>query len=212
MNLFNKIGNNEERSSISFKLRKKRFENFVRILNISKADRIIDIGGYEQIWEGSGLEKQVTLLNLKFPEKKNSKFNNVEGDACNMKMIADKSFDVAFSNSVIEHVGNFQRQKDFASEVIRVSSRYWIQTPYKYFPIEPHVLFPFFDLLPMQIKKMVALNWKYSHFRRLNMDVMDELSRLRLLTRKEMKTLFSGSSIYSEKILGMTKSITAYKS
>lgn len=211
MNIFDKLGNNEDSTSISFRLRKKRFERFIHTLNISNTDKIIDIGGYERIWEGTGLESNVTLLNLKFSEKKKTKFTYIECDACNMKMIADNSFDVAFSNSVIEHVGNFQYQKDFAKEVLRISNKHWIQTPYKYFPIEPHLLFPFFDLLPNKIKKIVALNWKYSHFHRFNMDVLDELSRLRLLTKREMKILFPESLIFYEKIMGVTKSITAYK-
>ena len=71
INLFKKIGNNEASTSISFQLRKKRFDDFIRILNITKRDKIIDIGGYEQIWEGTEYEENVTLFNLKFPEKKN---------------------------------------------------------------------------------------------------------------------------------------------
>lgn len=212
MNLFNRIGNNNAPQSISSKLRKKRFEKFLSVLNVSKNDKILDIGGYEQIWEGSGLEENVTLLNLKFSDKKNPKFKYIEGDACDMKMVADKNFDIAFSNSVIEHVGDFQRQKAFAKEVNRVADKYWIQTPNKYFLIEPHVLFPFFDFLPLNIKKYIALNWKYSHFRRLKLDVQAELYRLRLLTKKEMVLLFPQSNIFTENIIGMSKSITAYKS
>lgn len=211
MNLFNLIGNNNDPQSISSKLRKKRFEKFISLLNVSPKDRILDVGGYERIWEGSGLEENVTLLNLSFPDKKNPKFKYIEGDACNMNMIADKSFDIAFSNSVIEHVGNFNKQKKFSSEVQRVSYKHWIQTPNKYFPIEPHVLFPFFDHFPYNMKKYVASNWKYSHFKRSNLDVQDELSRLRLLTKKEMMQLFPHSMIFTENIIGLSKSITAYK-
>lgn len=211
MNLFNKIGNNEESSSVSSRLRKIRFERFIHTLHISQTDKIVDVGGYESIWEGTGLEKNVTLLNLKFSHKKNSKFKYIEGDACNMKMIENKYFDVAFSNSVIEHVGSFQKQENFAQEILRISNKHWIQTPNKYFPIEPHVLFPFFDFLQKGAKKIIAVNWKYSYFRRLNMDVIEELSRLRLLSIREFKILFPESSIYRENFWGMTKSITAYK-
>ncbi|HEV8515001.1 MAG TPA: class I SAM-dependent methyltransferase [Cyclobacteriaceae bacterium] len=211
MDLFKKIGNDEDPSSLSFQFRKRRFDQFIRVLNVTKADKIIDIGGYEQIWEGSGLEENVTLLNLSFQEKK-PKFKYIECDACNISNVGNRSFDVAFSNSVIEHVGDFQRQQNFASEAIRISKRYWIQTPNKYFPIEPHMLFPFFEFLPKRAKKFVALNWKYSHFKRFNLDIDDELSRLRLITSEEMKSLFPGSSIYKEKVIGLTKSIVAYKS
>ena len=74
------------------------------------------------------------------------------------------------------------------------------------------MLFPFFELLPIKLKKVVALNWRYSHFYRLKMDTLEELSRLRLITKREMKILFPESLIYTEKIIGLTKSISAYKS
>lgn len=210
MNVLTKVLNDEDSSSFSFQFRRKRFDSFIRALNVTKTDRIIDIGGYEQIWEGTGLEENVTLLNLSFSNK-TPKFKYIECDACDMKVIPDNSFDVAFSNSVIEHVGSFHRQRDFANEVVRISKKYWIQTPNKNFPLEPHLLFPFFDILPLWAKKLVALNWKYSHFKRLNLDILEELSRLRLLTGKEMKLLFPESSIYKEKVFCITKSISAYK-
>ncbi|MEM2045934.1 MAG: class I SAM-dependent methyltransferase, partial [Candidatus Bathyarchaeia archaeon] len=46
----------------------------------------------------------------------------------------DKSFDVVFSNSVIEHVGNYDDQKMCAEEIRRVGKCYFVQTPNFYFP------------------------------------------------------------------------------
>ena len=62
MNVLTKVLNDEDSSSFSFQFRRKRFDSFIRALNVTKTDRIIDIGGYEQIWEGTGLEENVTLL------------------------------------------------------------------------------------------------------------------------------------------------------
>ena len=61
----------------------------------------------------------------------------------------DGEFDVAFSNSVIEHVPP-ELQAKFASEVGRVADRYFVQTPNRYFPIEPHYQLPLFQFLPAQ--------------------------------------------------------------
>ena len=71
-------------------------------------------------------------------------FKYVIGDACNLDMLSSKSFDIIYSNSVIEHVGR-ERQKEFANEIMRVGKKYWVQTPYKHFPVEPHFVFPFFQ-------------------------------------------------------------------
>lgn len=81
----------------------------------------------------------------------------------------NNSFDIVFRNSVIEHVtipkdriwrlysGNeFRRrslvhQKEFADEIRRVGKGYWVQSPYKYFPVESHTWLPFIALFPRSI-------------------------------------------------------------
>ena len=161
--LFDAFADNQNKSSVSAKFREKRFALFVKTLSVKSSDRILDVGGAESTWINSGLEDGVTLLNIRF-EKRNPMFSYICADACNMHMIKDNEFDVIFSNSVIEHVGNFERQSQFAKEVIRVGKSHWIQTPYKHFPIEPHFVFPLFQYFPKKIQNVVALKWPYSHY------------------------------------------------
>lgn len=67
--LFDAFANDKNESSVSAKLRKKRFAQFVETLAVKSSDRILDVGGAESTWIKSGLEERVTLLNLKFNEK-----------------------------------------------------------------------------------------------------------------------------------------------
>jgi hypothetical protein len=92
------------------RFRQKRFSIFLSIFNLTGNEKILDVGGVEETWLGTGLEKNVTLLNIKFSGKLNPVFKYIEADACNMEIIKSKEYDIAFSNSVIEHVGNFNRQ------------------------------------------------------------------------------------------------------
>lgn len=48
---------------------------------------------------------------------------------------------------MIEHVPH-ELQPAFVSEVRRVATRYFVQTPNRYFPIEPHYQLPLFQFLP----------------------------------------------------------------
>ena len=210
--LFRKFADNENNSSVSYKLRKKRFNNFLKILDIKENDNILDVGGVESTWFGSGFEKKVTLLNLHFDQHLDD-FNYVLGDACNMNMFPDKSFVVVYSNSVIEHVG-MERQKEFAEEIMRVGKKYWVQTPFKHFPIESHFVFPFFQYLPFSARKLIALKWPYSHFKMNNAkkeEILEELSLISLLNKERLKNLFKGSHIFEEKFWGITKSLVAFK-
>jgi hypothetical protein len=195
-NLFNP----SNAQSLSAKARKKRFQWFLEKLNVQPTDKILDVGGTEQIWLGTGLEKNVTLLNIGFGQERNPNFQYVIGSACQMDMFKDKQFDIAFSNSVIEHVGKGNEQKLFANEVKRVAKKYWVQTPYLHFPLEPHFLFPFFQYLPEKLKLWIGLRWKYSHLKRNNENIPDELSRLKLLNKKQLKELFPEAQILEEKI------------
>ncbi|MBM2833965.1 MAG: hypothetical protein HW406_1126 [Candidatus Brocadiaceae bacterium] len=63
----------------------------------------------------------------------------------------DKSFDIAHSNAVIEHVGNFEAQKLFLKEMTRVSKRGMINTPNRYFLVESHTRIPFLHWAPQNI-------------------------------------------------------------
>lgn len=112
-----------------------------------------------------------------------------------------------FSNSVIEHVGDPARQKRFGDEVRRVGRRYWVQTPYRHFPVEPTL----FQYLPPAGQRWVGLRWKYSHLKRNREDVLDELSRLRLLDRRELRAIFPDAAVLSERVLGLTKSLAAFR-
>ncbi|HEX4060865.1 MAG TPA: UDP-N-acetylmuramoyl-tripeptide--D-alanyl-D-alanine ligase [Streptosporangiaceae bacterium] len=49
-----------------------------------------------------------------------------------------RHYDLVFSNSLIEHVGGHERRERFADTVHQLSGAYWVQTPYRYFPVEPH--------------------------------------------------------------------------
>jgi hypothetical protein len=92
-----------------------------------------------------------------------------------------------------------------------VAKKYWVQTPYKHFPIEPHFLFPFFQYLPYYVQVIIGTKWKYSHLKRNNENIIDELNRLRLINLKEIKLLFPEAVILKEKYCGFIKSLIAYK-
>lgn len=211
-----RVADNRNPLSVSSRLRKKRFVKFLTEFTINSQTNILDVGGTSHTWEGTGLEKNVVLLNLVIPRREADRqhFRYVQGNALDMHMFEDKNFDVVFSNSVIEHVGSFENQRRFADEVQRVGKAYWVQTPNKQFLVEPHMLFPFFQFLPAHLQKEVGIRWKYSHYKKWGKSahyILSELMNTRLLNRHELSDLFWGAHIYEEKLFGLTKSIIAYK-
>src|SRR3954468_8746754 len=55
---------------------------------------------------------------------------------------ADKAFDIATSNAVLEHVGSVPHQMAFVRELSRVAKRVFISVPNRYFPVEHHTAIP----------------------------------------------------------------------
>ena len=133
------------------------------------------------------------------------------GDATDLSQFNNKSFDIVHSNSVIEHLYNFENQKKMASEIIRVGKKYIVQTPNKYFFLEPHYLLPFFDIIPKKLKYLILTKTKLSRLKKWDKNFAKQyIKEIRLLSEKEMKTLFPKSKIYFEKFLGMNKSFTMH--
>jgi SAM-dependent methyltransferase len=112
---------------------------------------ILDVGGTQTFWDTSGFfdEKmnllRITLMNVRKVPVSRPNFNSIVGDARDLKEFKENQFDVVFSNSVIEHVGDYNDQLQMANEIRRVGKRYFVQTPNLYFPIEPHLFSPFFS-------------------------------------------------------------------
>ena len=198
-------------NSFSASLRMRRFQQFADLLSVDQNSKILDVGGTPGFWINSGLEKNVTILNLNLPEVCPPPFTWVEGDACQMSGFTNHSFDIVFSNSVIEHVGDMDRQKQMASEIRRIGKRYWVQTPYKHFPVELHFVFPFFQYLPKQLQRKIASIWPFSFAKFQGRDPLLDVETIWLLDIRQMKALFPESHLVYERFAGLIKSLLIYK-
>ncbi|CEF49366.1 unnamed protein product [uncultured bacterium] len=131
--------------------RRKRMRNFLRWTSVSDRTPIVDVGGTPFMWRLTDCDPCVTIVNLKAPWP-------IEGNRVVLANglalpFRDRSFDVCFSNSVIEHVGDARARADFAWEVRRVAKRYWVQTPNRHFPLETHFVCLFLHWLPIRITR-----------------------------------------------------------
>jgi len=217
MKILSKFVDNRRTDSLATKLRKRRFGLFKFLISdVPRPLSILDVGGTQMFWEMMGFtdehDVEIVLLNLTKAEVTHPNFRSVVGDARMMGQFRDKEFDVVFSNSVIEHVGGYEQQRQMAEEVRRVGKRYFLQTPNYFFPIEPHFLFPFFQFFPMRLKVFYVhylnIGW---HGRIPDKErAMQVVNQIRLLTQAELKEIFSGATIYKEKFFCLTKSFIIY--
>lgn len=195
--------------------RKSRMEKFNTLFRPSPQTRILDIGGTSLNWLLGNSQPSITLLNLSIndpPELLPPNFKRVIGDGTALKY-PDASFDICFSNSVIEHLGCIENQRKFASEAQRVGRKIWVQTPAKSFIIEPHLLTPFIHYFPVKIQKKLLRNFTVWGLlvRPDELQIEKFLSEIRLLSFQEMKDLFPGCQIITESFLGMAKSYIAVR-
>ena len=117
--------------------RSRRMRRFEQEFSITGQTRILDVGGTPLNWRLLSAQPQITILNTT-RESVDARFTWVWGDG-RILPFRDQSFDIVFSNSVIEHVGDTSSQQRFAAEIARVGKAYWVQTPNRLFPIEPHL-------------------------------------------------------------------------
>ena len=180
--------------------------------------RILDIGGNMQHWRGAedlwaDRPIRVTLLNLAAPATDDPRFTGLAGDARRMPDFADGSFDLVYSNSVIEHVGRWSDQKAMADEVRRIAPHYFVQTPNYWFPVEPHFRAPLFHFLPEPIRLRIVMAMKLGFYPRSR--TVDEayavIEDAVLRDHRSMAALFPDAEIRREKVALLTKSLVAIR-
>jgi ubiquinone/menaquinone biosynthesis C-methylase UbiE len=180
---------------------KRRFKNFASDYQSCKT--ILDVGGGYYTWEILGRSSGVTILNIR-PTKDTGGFTHVQGSACDIPF-PDKSFDLAFSNSAIEHVGSEENQFKFASEMMRVGKRIYCQTPSRLFPVDPHLTAPFLHWLPNS-----WLTPRFLRYFTLNGWLLRKPYQYDVtwISKKKLKKMFPGCKITTERFLLMPKSFT----
>ncbi|HBB31968.1 MAG TPA: class I SAM-dependent methyltransferase [Cyanobacteria bacterium UBA8803] len=192
--------------------RSKRMLSFLKLVKPPSHARIVDLGGSPYIWKLIEHNFDITLVNL--PENSSfvsfdipPKFRFIKGDVTDISnLFEDKSFDVVFSNSTIEHVGDEEKQASFASEVMRLANSYWVQTPSINFPLEPHTGVPFYWQLPDWWRRHLHDSW------RKKLPVWTKsVEDTRVLTCLRMRELFPEAEIYVERLLFLEKSYSFYK-
>lgn len=210
-------------TSAPFRLRQKRFFAFVMpMIDAIIADkgkcRIIDVGGTEQYWEicrPSLISRNVEihLVNLREESTSGPQFVSHVADAANLSRFDDMSFDLAHSNSVIEHLESWSRMCSMADNIRRLASKYFIQTPYFWFPFEPHFRTPFFHWLPDQIRYRLVMRRRLGFYERQTTvaDAMRTVEDAHLLDRRQLAALFPDARIESERLMGLTKSLMAIR-
>ena len=195
--------------------RRRRFERFKAVMQPTATTTILDVGGFPWCWPEKLCPAQVTMVNLDCPTDPvaSPRRKMLRGNGCALEF-ADRSFDIGYSNSVIEHVGTWENQQKFAAEIRRVGGRLWVQTPARWFFIEPHLLAPFIHYLPKNWQRPL-LRWftLWGWITKPTPAQVDAfLAEVRLLTRSEMQTLFPDCRIEREKFLWLfTKSYVAVR-
>lgn len=215
MSLRSRWVDNSIGQSLANKLRRRRFRLLLEMLDgFGTTVRILDVGGRVSYWQmmcaSVSLTRSlhVTLLNRTQQPSASSNITSVIGDARRMPQYADKSFDVVYSNSTIEHVGGLDDQAAMAREVTRVGRKYCVQTPNFYFPVEPHFLVPCFQFLPVGARASLLQHFALGWYPRTpeRREALHAVSAIRLLTRRELMALFPGAEIVEERLLGLVKS------
>jgi len=205
---------------------------FREIFELSDSTRVLDLGGWNgahirAVLKGSPV-KPANVFIADIDEGTLNEcairygFNPVLIEETGRLPFSDRFFDIVFCSSVIEHVTvpkeevwnitsgtRFrsiarQRQREFSNEVRRVGKGYFVQVPYRWFPIESHSWLPFFSYLPrlaqIQIMRLTNRFW-----------IKQTIPDFHLLSESEMRGYFPDARILRERVLGLTKSLIAYR-
>ena len=212
--------------SIGSRFRSKRIAPLIKLIqNIYDTKgrvSIIDVGGkigYWKIVDQKFLKDcnvHITILNI--PDENDDTdtdiFVHKTGNACNMPEYKENEFDILHSNSVIEHVGNWENIKQFSAETKRVAKSLYIQTPNFWFPIEPHYMTPFFHWLP-RFTRIWLIQKRTLGSRGKANSLDDALEKLedqpRMLNYSCFRLLYGDCTIFKEKFLFLNKSFIAIK-
>jgi SAM-dependent methyltransferase len=176
---------------VAARARARRHAQLFSLTGAGPKTRILDVGCGALGLRGLAPELDITGTDLADRPDYPGPF--VRADATERLPFADGAFDLAYSSSVVEHVPP-ERRAAFAAEVRRVARGWYVQTPARSFPIEPHALLPFAHWLPPGPRRAY---WR--------LGAAGGWEDISLLGRAELAALFPGP-VHAERLAGLVKS------
>ncbi|MBQ0906621.1 class I SAM-dependent methyltransferase [Micromonospora sp. U21] len=177
---------------------------------------VLDLGGRVESWARVPVRPaHVHVVNLEpLPSELPDWAEADHADACELpRSILSRKYDLVFSNSVLEHVGGHERRQRMAEAIRELGRAYWVQTPYRYFPIEPHWVAPGMQFLPVSARVVMARRWPLAYNPGKSYEAaMRQVLTTELIGRAELRYLFPDATIRNERLAGLTKSIIAIRS
>lgn len=198
---------------LSHASRTKKFNLFQAVFEPRPEDRVLDIGAsgevflrytFEDVYPyperivAGGYELRDVLSVRRYY----SRSRCVVFDGCALPF-ADKSFDLVFSNAVIEHILGEGRQDQFAREVMRVGKSWFVTTPNYWFPFESHYHLPLIQFLPRSFER------EYNRLLGTHIP-KGEVQELALLSARQLGRLFSTSRIVKVRVTFWPETLVAY--
>ena len=178
--------NNNFSLSVLLYARNQMFRDFIRLNQPNEKTTILDIGVSDEENEGSN------FLEKLYPWKENITCAGI-GDGAAIKMnfplssfikitpgerlpFHDNTFDLSYSNAVLEHVGGENERVHFIKENLRVARQTCIFIPHRWFPIEHHTNIPFVHYHPNVFRK-ITKNSRFDYWSDpKNLDFIDKSS------------------------------------
>jgi len=201
-----------EPGSVSARARDRRWHVFQEAFPDLAELTVLDLGGDVRAWRIAAVRpKHLILLNVFPQEVEEDWITPLVGDACEPPPDLPEA-DLVYSNSVIEHVGGHHRRAQFAAVVHR-TPRFWVQTPARGFPVEPHFMFPGLQYLPRGAQARLVTKWPVGNYAKVTdrSEALSHLLDIELLSADEMRFYFPDAELYKERFAGLTKSFVAIK-
>lgn len=223
------LANTRDQASLSSQFRARRdvlLRDFIVACRrgVDGPFRILDVGGTADYWRRVGFDfieandLRITCVNLTETEFGEpvpiaARFDFHQGDARDLPY-PDNAFDFVHSNSVVEHVGRFADMAAYAREIRRLAPAYYVQTPYFWFPVDPHFYrMPFYHWLPTSLRLKLVRRFKLGWARPVS-DIahgMRIVESAVLLDRTRFRALFPDAELRYERLAGLPKSLLALR-
>lgn len=176
---------------ISTRVRNKIYKSFAELAEPTAELKVLDVGVTSNRRSDSNFfeacyphKEQITAVGLEdasFLSEMYPGLTYIQADAMQLPF-ADRSFDIATSWAVIEHVGSREQQRRFLSEMARVSRKLFVTTPNRWYPVEFHTVLPFLHWLPPSQFRQILKGLKKDYFaEEANLNLLSERDFIELL-------------------------------